>query len=175
MASQVISASDPICRAEQCVQALDDDPTERLLGELLESQLGQGGPVSILDWSRNRQECGSLGPRVTDGTRYSGVSIVEATMWSSDGFIAQRGTQSAITAVKQVGGRVWVRAGVGVVVPSEVFELVCRQRLVGEAFEIISTDLVDVLVGPDGTHACPGEMPSCGWQLVPELSCVPYG
>lgn len=102
--------------------------------------------------------------------------VLEAWALGTTGFVATAGSRAAAAVARHDGVQVWVAAGVGRVLPPRLWAAL--ERRVGEApsgapweapEEVVSLDLADHVVRPDGLR--PAEEAAAGpdCALVPEL------
>lgn len=183
LASRMLCGADPGNEAWAAVEALDADPTGRVLAGLLP----EDGVVVVLGWPELTSDAlhrrGDLRVRVVeapglvhslDSDAYdvpatgigaaaadADVVVIEALAVGPTGLVAISGSRAAAAVARHAGVPVWVVAGEGRLLPPRMWDaLLGRLDLQGEPwdedFEVVPLDLADVVVGPWG-HGDAGE------------------
>lgn len=134
---------------------------------------GEGSPfarrLQQLDVDAEEIEESGLGAACA----YCDVIVLEATAVGADGFFAVPGSLAAAAVGRATGVPVWLVAGEGRVLPDGVFQSMRRLQPEvqpwGAADELVSLDLVDVVVRPQGVSdvATALAVPDC--PAAPEL------
>ncbi|HYD10568.1 MAG TPA: hypothetical protein VEA78_10730 [Acidimicrobiales bacterium] len=104
---------------------------------------------------------------------YSDVIVLEATAVGGDGFYAIPGSLAAASVGRATGVPVWLVAGEGRVLPDAVFQSMRRMQPEvdpwGAADELVSLDLVDVVVRPQGVSDVATAIAEPDCPAAPEL------
>jgi len=104
---------------------------------------------------------------------YSDVILLEATAVGAGGFFAVPGSLAAASVGRATGVPVWLVAGDGRVLPDGVFQSMRQHQPEvdpwGAADELVSLDLVDVVVRPSGAGDVASALASRDCPAAPEL------
>lgn len=170
VAARLVGATCVAEEAARAVEELAEDPTVHHAA----SAMAGSGPVDVLSWGR------------TSGDELPGEGITEldALCLGPKGALCRSGAAAAVRAMREAGCVVWLRAGVGVAVPSAAWDEIVRltserrgrdvhvrgELLDGEReVDFLEMSSVDLVITPDGARRHEEAAASCGWILPPEL------
>lgn len=102
------------------------------------------------------------------------VLLVEASLVGPEGLIAVAGSRAAAATTMQAGGAVWVVAGVGRIVASQVWDFVAERHGNGVEPWELEDEVVPLLsasaiVGPDGVAEVAEALAAADTPVAPEL------
>ena len=185
--ARILSGSDPVTEAYDCVAALERDRTS----EELTNQIPSEASVLVVGLAEASREAALWRPDI-DLTTAEAVGaedhsfawleqtvdllILEAEAASDGEALLRLGASSAATAAQQMEIPVWLVAGLGRVLPDQMWigarELALRDRRGSRSyhdFEVISLDCVETVVGPSGPHPVSELRFRRECPIVPEL------
>lgn len=157
------------------------DQASRALGRRADVQVlvvdvaGQGrGLASLL---RRGGGTANLVPEAGLGQAVAGSDMVllEAGALGESGLVAVAGSRAAAAVACDAGVPVWAVAGVGRVLPGELWEALRARVSVGEfpghaAVDVVPARLVDRVVGPEGIGSFESALQRADYPSVPELT-----
>lgn len=185
LASRVLASADPAGEAWRLAGQLDDDATSATLaahlpGDLVVSAVGWPElagealcrradlEVLVIDaLGEGAGLCRRLRAAGVDAVEVpevglaaavgeSGLLLLEASALGPDGFVATAGSRAAASVARLSGVATWVVAGVGRVLPGQLWGAL-RRRLGADpaepwdrADEVVPLELVDQVLGPGG-------------------------
>lgn len=184
--ARILSGSDPVAEAYDCVAALQRDRTvEELAGQIpgeasvLAVGLSEAARAAALlrpDLELMLAEPSGAGdPSVCRPDRTVDLVILEANVVGDREALVRSGTREAALAAKQ-RAPMWLVAGLGTVLGDQMWtgarDLALRdQRDRGGSvgIEVVSLDCVDIVVGPSGPHPTSELRFRRECPIVPEL------
>ncbi len=186
--ARILSGSDPVAEAYDCVAALQRDRTvEELAGHIPAeaSVLAIGSGEAIREAALLRPDLdltvvepsGAGDPSVCRPDRTVDLVILEANVVGDGEALLRSGTCEAALAAKQREGTpVWLVAGLGRVLLDQMWtgarDLTLRDQEDRGGFvglEVVSLDCVDIVVGPSGPHPVSELRFRRECPIVPEL------
>ena len=186
--ARILSGSDPVAEAYDCVAALQRDRTVAELAGQIPSEasvLAVGLSEAIREAALLRPDLdlmvvepsGAGDPSVCRSDRTVDLVILEADVVGDGEALLRSGTCEAALAAKQREGTpVWLVAGLGRVLLDQMWtgarDLALRDQEDRGGFvglEVVSLDCVDIVVGPSGPHPVSELRFRRECPIVPEL------
>lgn len=189
--ARILSGSDPVAEAYDCVAALQRDRTT----EELANHIPSGASVLAAGFSEASREAalwrpdidltlaeplGAEDPSVARPDRSVDLVILEADVAGDGEALLRSGARDAALAAQQEGTPVWLVAGLGRVLLDQMWtgarDLALRDQRGRRAYqgseavlEVAPVDFVDSLVGPSGPHPVSELRFRRECPIVPEL------
>ena len=184
--ARILSGSDPVTEAYDCVAALERDRTF----EELANQIPSEASVLVVGLAEAIHEAALWRPDIDLTTAQAGgadhsfawpeqtvdLVILEAEAAGDGEALLRLGASSVATAAQQMEIPVWLVAGLGRVLLDQMWigatDLALRDQRRHRSyhdFEVISLDCVDTVVGPSGPHPVSELRFRRECPIVPEL------
>lgn len=186
--ARILSGSDPVTEAYDCVAALQRDRTALELADRIPSEasvLAVGSSELTCEASLRRPDIdltiseealGVHGQACVRPDHGLDLLILEADVVSGDGALFQAGVNALAATAKQTGVPVWLVVGLGRVLLDQMWIGATdsalrgqRVRLSSHDFEVTSLDCVDTVIGPSGLHPVSELQFRRECPIVPEL------
>jgi hypothetical protein len=204
LAARVLVAGDPVAEAWRAARELHDDPTPNVVGahlpheatvvvvgwpEQASESFQRRGDLQVLvveapgqgrGLSRRLRAAGATaldvaGPGLGPAVAEAGMVLLEASALGPTGFVAPTGARAAAAVARHAGVPVWVVAGVGRVLPSLLWDALCRCLEADDEDpwdrreEIVPLDLAEEVVGPSGRQPVAEVASRADCPVAPEL------
>ena len=194
--ARILSGSDPVTEAYDCIAALQRDRTAEELVNRIPSEasvLAVGFSEASREAARWRPDIdltlavplGAEDPSVARPDRSVDLVILEADVVGDREALLRSGARDAVLAARQEGTPVWLVAGLGRVLLDQMWtgarDLALRDLALRDqrgrgayhgsetALEVASLDCVDSVVGPSGPHPVSELRFRRECPIVPEL------
>lgn len=177
LCARVLAASDPAEEAYRADDELADDPTPDVLAALLPG----GATVEVPGWMpavrralRQRRDVRLVRSDPFSSGPVPDLVVVEATALGPGGVVAAEGARRSAASAKDRGVPVWAVAGVGTVLPPELWDAALAALATpagaSSACDVVGVDFLGDVVGPDGPEPFAEALtrPTC--PAVPELT-----